>query len=343
VLGRLLADSCARYASECFIRFDVLSLRGVRPVEGAASVRGFRGRQVALAAAVWRLQARAPRPALVFDVIGLARTQTFVPSRWASPYILFLLGVEVWQPVRWSALKAVQKAAVRLAISQTTRQLSHPHLHLPPNAIDVIHLALEDRQLDGAKDPVLLDRAGSDFLLIVGRLDSRERYKGHDLLIEALPRVHQTHPAARIVIAGVGDDQDRLAAKARSLGLADRVILTGFVSEATLAELYRRCSVFVMPSRGEGFGLVYLEAMRAGRPCIGAKETVGEEVIADGETGVLVDAEDPNELGSVISDLLSNPARAAAMGSAGRARLGSRFSLGQFRSALAGHLDRVTA
>ena len=71
------------------------------------------------------------------------------------------------------------------------------------------------------------------------------------------------HPGARLVVAAGGDDRRRLEAKAADLELGRRVF-TGFTSEATLAELYRRCAAFAMPSRGEGFGLVYLEAMRAG-------------------------------------------------------------------------------
>ena len=102
-----------------------------------------------------------------------------------------------------------------------------------------------------------------------------ERYKGHDQLLEAMT----TLPDARLVVAGDGDDRRRLEEKAAALGLGDRTFFTGFLSEATLAELYRRCAAFVMPSRGEGFGLVYLEAMRAGKPVLAARGSAAEEIV----------------------------------------------------------------
>ena len=154
---------------------------------------------------------------------------------------------------------------------------------------------------------------------------SGERYKGHDQILEALPRV----PGARLVVAGDGDDRPRLEARAADLGCEERVTFTGFVSEATLAELYRRAAVFVMPSLGEGFGLVYLEAMRAGKPCVAARGSAADEVVADGETGFLVDRDDPEELASVLDRLLASPDLARRMGEAGRRRWREQFSLEQ--------------
>ena len=94
-----------------------------------------------------------------------------------------------------------------------------------------------------------------------------------------MPPLLAARPGARLVVAGDGDDRPRLEARAAALGLGGAVLFTGFVSEATLAELYRRAAVFVMPSLGEGFGLVYLEAMRAGKPCVAARGSAAEEVV----------------------------------------------------------------
>jgi glycosyltransferase involved in cell wall biosynthesis len=89
--------------------------------------------------------------------------------------------------------------------------------------------------------------------LTVGRLHSAERYKGHDQMLEAWPRIAREQPGARWVIAGAGDDRPRGEAAAARLGVADSVVFTGFTSEATLAEHYARCGLFALPSRGEGF------------------------------------------------------------------------------------------
>jgi phosphatidylinositol alpha-1,6-mannosyltransferase len=203
----------------------------------------------------------------------------------------------------------------------------------------VVPLALEERPADGAVDAALLRRLGHGFLLIVGRMAASERYKGHDQLLDVLPRL----PDARLVVVGDGDDRPRLAARAADLGLDRRVTFTGFVSEATLAELYRRAAVFVMPSMGEGFGLVYLEAMRAGTPCIGARGSAAEEVVADGETGRLVAQSDPAELAAAIQAFLASPDTARRMGEAGRRRWRSDFGADRFRQRLEPLLDRLIA
>src|SRR4029453_732733 len=95
-------------------------------------------------------------------------------------------------------------------------------------------------------------------------------------------------PSARLVIAGDGDDRRRLEQKAAALGLGGRVSFLGYVTEERLHQLYARCAFFVMPSgRLEGFGLAFLEAMRAGKACIGGAGAA-EEVIENGVTGRIV-------------------------------------------------------
>jgi glycosyltransferase involved in cell wall biosynthesis len=170
-------------------------------------------------------------------------------------------------------------------------------------------------------------------------MDPRERYKGHDELLAALADL----PAARLVVAGDGDDRGRLEARARSLGLEDRAAFTGFVSEATLAALYSRCAAFVMPSRGEGFGLVYLEAMRAGKPVVAARGSAAEEIVVDGVTGLLVDPEDRAALAGAVAALLDDPEKAERMGMAGRERYRDEFGWERFYSRMEGLLERLCA
>jgi len=189
----------------------------------------------------------------------------------------------------------------------------------------VVPLALAERPPAGEPDAELLARAGRGYLLIVGRLASGERYKGHDELLAAMPSLLASHPETRLVVAGDGDDRPRLEAAAAAHGLADRVLFAGFVGEATLAELYRRAAAFVMPSRGDGFGLVYLEAMRAGLPVVAARGGAAEEVVADGTTGLLVDPASPEELTAALSRLLADPPLAARLGAAGGRRARETF------------------
>ena len=134
-----------------------------------------------------------------------------------------------------------------------------------------------------------------------------ERGKGHDALIEAWPSVCAEVPDAQLWIAGEGDDAPRLAAMARDRGVADRVHFLGRISNAELGSLYQRASVFAMPSRQEGFGLAFAEAMWWGLPCIGTTADAAGQVIAAGETGELVPYGDVPVLTRALVALLSDP------------------------------------
>ena len=144
------------------------------------------------------------------------------------------------------------------------------------------------------------------------------------------PRLLREAPRATLVVAGDGDDRERLEAKARALELGDRVRFLGRVSDADLAALYRGCTLFAMPSAGEGFGLVFLEAMREGKPVI-AGEGAAREVVEDGVTGIVVDPASPDALLAALRRLFAEPETRARMGEAGRARLAARFTAERFR------------
>jgi phosphatidylinositol alpha-1,6-mannosyltransferase len=339
--GRLLAASCAAFARDRGVGFNLLCLEGLDSFSGEARARSFGGRQGALALATWRRQLTGRRVACVYDLLGPARAQAWLPARLRAPYLLVLYGIEAWRQLSGDRLRALRSATVRLATSAFTLEAA-----LRANAgvgpVELLPLCLEERPPAGRLDDALLGRAGHDFLLIVGRMAASERYKGHDELLDALPGLALTHPEVRLVVAGDGDDRPRLEARAAALGLSGRTLFTGFVEEATLAELYRRAAIFVMPSRGEGFGLVYLEAMRAGKPCVAARASAAAELIADGETGLLVDPVDSERLAATLGPLLADRELARAMGQAGRRRFDQVYTPRRFHERLWRHLDRLT-
>src|SRR5262249_40242864 len=133
------------------------------------------------------------------------------------------------------------------------------------------------------------------FALIVSRLWSQERYKGHDWLIDIWPGVRRRVPDARLVAVGDGDDRPRLEGRVRTDGLGAAVRFTGKIDDEALAAVYRASAFYVMPSTNEGFGLTYLEAMRAGKPCV-ALHGAADEIVVDGETGFLLDVGDSGAL-----------------------------------------------
>ena len=343
--GRLMARGASNYAVRNGIPFEVLSLGSADEPRFAEATQHFAGNRLGLARAVARAQRSTAgrRPALIFDLLGLARVQAVLPRRRRAPYLVALYGVDVWRRLAWDRRRALHGAGVQLAISRTTIERARPFTGALEHAM-LVRLTLEPDTPGtlGAVDQGLLDRLGSDYVLIVGRMAGTERYKGHDELLRALPQVLQSHPQTRLVIVGDGDDRARLERAAADLGLSRQVTFTGFVNEATLREIHRRAAIFAMPSTGEGFGLVYLEAMRAGIPCVAAKGSVAVEVMIDGESGVLVDAGDPADLGAALVRLLGDSSLRARIGAAGRERFESEWSYPRFEESLDAALDRLT-
>ena len=264
---------------------------------------------------------------ILFSHIGLARADAYLPASVRAPYGIFLHGIECWEPLSPRDLDLLAGAAVRISNSAfTAARAREANPSLGP--IDVCPLALGTipRSPGLARVP--------SRVLIVGRLSPSERYKGHDELIEAWPEVRRRIADATLVIAGDGDDRPRLEALARAAGVEESVQFTGFLTREALDEEYARASLFAMPSRGEGFGLVYLEAMAHGLPCLGSTVDAAQEVIVHGQTGVLVDPDDRAVLVSHLVDLLGNPDVLRIMGHAGRARLHEHFTYETFRRRL---------
>lgn len=168
---------------------------------------------------------------------------------------------------------------------------------------------------------------GEQVILLVGRMDKGEREKGHYELLAVWPEVLNDYPRAQLVFAGPGNDRSDLVALAARLGVASTVFIPGYLSAETLRSLYSRCYAFVMPSRQEGFGLVYLEAMHAGKPCVGCRGGGGEEIIEDRVSGLLIDNPFDNEqLLRTVRRLLEDEQLAARLGHEGARRVHEQFT-----------------
>jgi phosphatidyl-myo-inositol dimannoside synthase len=310
-----------------------LGIREPRPVPTRA--------QIGFAARLLRTQLTGRVEGWLFNHVGLARAQNWVPRRYRRPYAVMLNGIEAWDPaLSPDRVASLRGASARIAISHhTARRVRAVHPEI--GEIVACPLALlPERRAEGASDGALLERIGPRSAAIVGRMSSAERYKGHDQLLEAWPAVVAQVPDAQLVIVGQGDDVARLRAKAGELGIEERVLFTGFVTDATLTALLRRVRVFAMPSHGEGFGLVYLEAMRAGLPCIGSTEDAAGDIIVHGETGFLTGLGSVPELVGHLSSLLSDAELCARMGEAGRRRFDDEYTLDRFKQRLAPLLVR---
>jgi phosphatidylinositol alpha-1,6-mannosyltransferase len=188
----------------------------------------------------------------------------------------------------------------------------------------------------------LVDRP---LVVCVSRLVPR---KGQDVLIRAMPAIRRLVPDAALLLVGGGPDRERLASMA-----ADHpgsVVLAGEVSEADLPRYYRAGDVFAMPCRTrrgglevEGWGNVFIEAAACGRPVVVGDSGGAREALVDGATGLLVDGRDVGAVAEAVGGLLADPARAQAMGAAGRARVERHFTWPRAASQLAGWLREAAA
>jgi glycosyltransferase involved in cell wall biosynthesis len=135
-------------------------------------------------------------------------------------------------------------------------------------------------------------------LLTVGRMDSSERYKGHDRVLDALPGLLASNGALRYLIVGEGDDRNRLTRRAKELGVSDCVTFAGYRED--VADCYAACDLYVMPSTQEGFGIVFLEALASGRPVVAGGIDGSIEAVCWGELGFLCDPLAPESVERAI-------------------------------------------
>lgn len=283
-------------------------------------------------------QAFGQCPWVFYSHLSVARVQSFVPPPFRRPYGVFLHGIEAWQPLAAPQRRVLQGAVLRVANSRfTADRIAEANPDLGPIAVCPLtvepHVRIRSR-MRRADLP-----SGGKIVLIVARMLSAEGYKGHDALLEAWPIVKAHQPDARLVCIGGGDDLPRLQQKAHALGIGQETIFTGFVGADELHAWYDHAALLAMPSRGEGFGLVYLEAMSHGLPCIGSVHDAAGEIIDDGVTGHLVDQSDPRELGAALLGLLANDERRAQMGAAGLRRFQRDFSYEAFSARIVGLLE----
>jgi phosphatidylinositol alpha-1,6-mannosyltransferase len=303
--------------------------------------RAYEGNRVAFASALLAHAVR--RPLFVFDWIGLARPLLPLAFARLARTVVFAHGWEYWRTLstvdRWS----IERATLNLTNSEYTLRRMRARIprfegracplglspqfplnrEAPPPSPDRIEMTACDGNVH-----VLGDRV----LLLVARMDPTERMKGHSDLLNVLPDLLRRHPEAQLVFPGPGQDIPLHVHRAKELGVASSVFLPGMVSVEILARLYRRCYAFTMPSKQEGFGMVYLEAMNYAKACVGCFDDGGEDVIVHGDTGYLVrNPADPTEMFAVLEALFEDPARTRAMGARGFERLHARFTSAQYQ------------
>jgi len=246
-------------------------------------------------------------------------------------------GVEVWEPLPRMRRRALQRASLVLAPSRATRDYLVSLHRVPHEKVRVLHWALdpdfETRLAANSAVCLPAEFPQGRVILTVGRWLANERYKGMDTLIQAMPRLLLRWPDLQLVMVGAGDDKEWLVHQARDSGVQRHIHFLTDLSYAALSACYAAAELFALPSRGEGFGFVYLEAMARGKPVIGGAHGGAPEIIVDGATGYLVQHGDTLQLVTSIDALLSNPEAARQMGARGRERVEQEFRFSVFAKA----------
>jgi asparagine synthase (glutamine-hydrolysing) len=244
-------------------------------------------------------------------------------------YYLVAHGIEVWRNFTVAERAALRGAEKIFCVSDYTRRELLKHCRLPEGRAVVLPNAL-DPFFPIASVPT---RRGPPVILTVTRLSRADRYKGVDHLIEAMPAIRAAIPDISLRIVGRGDDVPRLQALRSRLGVRSAVEFLGYVDDRRLNTELQVCNLFALPSEREGFGLVFLEAMACGKPCLGARAGGIPEVIT-ADTGVLADYGDvPGLAAAAIAALKRDWNQEAILA---RAR---HFSYSQFKTHLASLLS----
>jgi glycosyltransferase involved in cell wall biosynthesis len=304
---------------------------GVRYYPSSGSYERFGAR------ALWAALTRRP------DIVLLGHPN-HSPLGWAlaralgRPLVVTEYGVEVWEPLKRYRQWALRRSDLILSISRYTAERSAQANGVPMTKVRLLPNCL-DPDLQANRPPAKTSEKPS--ILTVARMSQREQYKGHDVVIRAMPALLQRFPHVRYDIVGDGDLRPALESLAGSEGVASAVRFHGMVSDDALRCFYGNASVFVMPSRGEGFGFVFLEAMAHGLPAIGGTADAAPEVIIDGKTGFLIDPTSVQAVVDTVSILLSDDELRQRMGAAGRLHVQSEFGFDRFRQRLLAHLAEV--
>jgi len=187
---------------------------------------------------------------------------------------------------------------------------------------------LDLRVVYNGADPLLFspapDREESDLILSVGNLDP---IKGHELVVRAVQALKGSHPSLRCEIIGTGPEMPRLKTLARDLGISESVIFLGRQSRSEVAKRMQRCALFVLPSRYEAIGCVYLEAMACAKPAIGCYQQGISEIIHHREDGWLVQPGNLPDLVQGLATLLGDNALRNRLGEAGRRTVSDRLTI----------------
>ncbi len=225
------------------------------------------------------------------------------------PYVIFTHGIDVWGKPDENKKKFLENSKLVATVSEFTKNKlleNYPgvknKIFMLPNAIDIEEFYPKNKSVALVKKYNL---DGKKVIFTLARLSSLEKYKGYDRMIEALPQVLKKIPNVFYIIGGVGDDKQRIFDLIKEKKLENYVALAGYIKQEELIDYYNLADVFAMPSKGEGFGIVFLEALACGKPVIAGNQDGSTDALLNGKTGILTNPDNVSAIAKAITDVLS--------------------------------------
>ena len=231
--------------------------------------------------------------------------------------VLLAHGIEVWSPLPSWKRHMLGKCDKILPVSQFTKERMMEQYGIDEANFTVLNNCLDPylaERVPREKDPVLLKRyrieSNDIVLLTLSRLSSKERYKGYDNVLYAIKNLKEIYPTIKYLVVGKYDvkEKKRLDNIIKILQLENNIIFTGFIPDEELALHYDLADLYIMPSKKEGFGIVFIEAMYYGKPVIAGNKDGSVDALCNGKFGLLVDPDSKEEITEAIKKVISNKA-----------------------------------
>ncbi|MEK9154591.1 MAG: glycosyltransferase family 4 protein [Patescibacteria group bacterium] len=250
------------------------------------------------------------QPTIIFcGHINFSLPVYFVKKLMNYDYVVFTYGIDVWEIKSNLKIKSLENARVVVSISRYTAEKLKQQMSTLISKIYLLSNAIDGKKFyPKNKSAEILSKyklsSNNKIILTVARLSSSEKYKGYDNVIKAMSMILEEIPEARYMIVGSGDDLERVRNLIKKSNLEEYVILAGKVEE--MVDYYNLCDVFAMPSKGEGFGFVFLEALACGKPVVAGNADGSVDAVLDGKIGLLVNPDNLNEISGAILGVLKH-------------------------------------
>ena len=343
-----LADTLHAKSHQVLVFADHIHTRDAAERATPYSVRRFGGLKPLRRWLKARAVAAALRANKVEGVFADSWKSAEMLPRLTVPLAILVHGTEI--PVQPSASKrrrierTLARARSVIVNSAHTAAAVAPYLRDGMGRVRTIHPPIGP-QIEPSESALSRARtfvhARAPVLLTIARLEER---KGVDMVIHALPEIVKSYPQAVYVVAGPGDDRERLEKLARELGVGERVLFTGPVDGEPKAALYAIADLFVMPARRvgnsiESYGIVYVEAGWYGVPSIAGRDGGASDAVLDGQTGLICDGADASDVARQINRALSDADLRRRLGEGAKQR--SR-GVAQWSETIRSYLDSLT-